>query len=406
LLLNSACTQFPDGLANRSGLVGRRLMLHPLASVFGLFGEFLHSWQGQAGASIQSMQFYCSDPNRGFIRGARWSLTPTGGPMRNALAGGVWGPEHHARLRERLGHGASWALIAEDLPELDNRVELSTTTTDSSGIPGATVNYRMSDNTRRILEWHGARAAESLREAGAVHTEFNWLPRNGHLLGTARMGDDPATSVVDRWGMAHDIANLGIIDGSVFVTAGGVNPTSTICALALRAAEHLLERRADVPAPDRVRIFAPGPTPLGAQSRADAEPDLEFDERERRRFELWANFLIPGTSQMPSPSEVGVPGPLLDQVLQARPYLAPALRDALQREPQTDDPTLGLNDLRPGQRIALTTAVAGAYYLAPEVRARIGYPGQQTIPVPSFRLPQYFEEGLIDRVLERTELTS
>ncbi len=65
-----------------------------------------------------------------------------------------------------------------------------------------------------------------------------------HLLGTARMGDDPATSVVDRWGRAHDVDNLYVVDGSVFVTAGGVNPTNTIQSLALRFADRLVERRA------------------------------------------------------------------------------------------------------------------------------------------------------------------
>ena len=65
-----------------------------------------------------------------------------------------------------------------------------------------------------------------------------------HLLGTARMGVDPATSVVDGWGRAHDVANLFVVDGSVFVTSSGVNPTSTICALALRTATHIVDTRA------------------------------------------------------------------------------------------------------------------------------------------------------------------
>jgi len=64
-----------------------------------------------------------------------------------------------------------------------------------------------------------------------------------HLLGTARMGDDPETSVVNRWCRSHDVENLYVIDGSVFVTSGGVNPTATISALALRATERLIERR-------------------------------------------------------------------------------------------------------------------------------------------------------------------
>jgi choline dehydrogenase-like flavoprotein len=66
-----------------------------------------------------------------------------------------------------------------------------------------------------------------------------------HLLGTARMGDHPETSVVDPWGRSHDVPNLFVVGGSMFVTAGGVNPTSTISALALRAADHMVSARAD-----------------------------------------------------------------------------------------------------------------------------------------------------------------
>jgi choline dehydrogenase-like flavoprotein len=65
----------------------------------------------------------------------------------------------------------------------------------------------------------------------------------GHIMGTARMGDDPATSVVDRWNRSHDVPNLYIADGSTFVTSGGVNPTSTIVSLALRAADRMVETR-------------------------------------------------------------------------------------------------------------------------------------------------------------------
>ena len=70
-----------------------------------------------------------------------------------------------------------------------------------------------------------------------------------HLLGTARMGDDPTTSVLDRWNRTHDVPNLYVVDGSCFVTSAGVNPTSSICALALRAADHMVETRFDQQVP-------------------------------------------------------------------------------------------------------------------------------------------------------------
>jgi choline dehydrogenase-like flavoprotein len=249
LLLLSASPRHPDGLANSSGLVGRRLMMHPFASVTGLFDESLESWQGHFGCSIESFEFYETDERRGFVRGAKWGLAPTGGPVNAALpsrAGEqVWGEEHHLHVRNRLGRGASWGLFGEDLPDESNQVTLSTSATDSSGLPAPELHYRVSDNSRRLLDFHIAKASESLVEAGAHTVEVDRLMRYSgwHLLGTARMGSDPATSVVDEWNRAHDVPNLYVVDGSCFVTSGGVNPTSTICALALRAADHLVDTR-------------------------------------------------------------------------------------------------------------------------------------------------------------------
>lgn len=249
LLLLSADPRQPDGLANSSGLVGKRLMMHPFANVAGLFDEPLLSWQGQFGDLIESLEFYETDERRGFVRGARWALAPTGGPINTALpsrAGTqVWGPDHHLHVRSHLGHGANWGLFGEDLPDEANHITLSPTVTDSSGIPAPEVHYRMSENSRRMLDFHIERATESLLEAGARTVEVDRLMRYSgwHLLGTARMGDDPRTSVLDRWNRTHDVPNLYVADGSCFVTSSGVNPTSTIVALAMRAADHMIETR-------------------------------------------------------------------------------------------------------------------------------------------------------------------
>jgi choline dehydrogenase-like flavoprotein len=124
-------------------------------------------------------------------------------------------------------------------------VTLSSRTTDGDGIPAPEIHYRMADNSRRMLDFHIERAKESMEAAGAYKIEVDRLMRYSgwHLLGTARMGDDPKTSVVDRWNRAHDVPNLYVVDGSVFVTSTGVNPTSTIVAIALRAADHMIETR-------------------------------------------------------------------------------------------------------------------------------------------------------------------
>jgi choline dehydrogenase-like flavoprotein len=251
LLQLSASTAFPDGLANSSGLVGRRLMMHPFAVVTGMFERFLETWRGNVGSRIHCLEFYETHKDRGFVRGAKWSLAPsTGGPMSAAMparaGSAVWGPEHHRHVRDRFGHCLSWGIFGEDLPDERNRVELDPEHVDGAGLPGAKVAYATSENSRRLLDFHVERATESMLEAGAVRVESLTMMRNAgwHLLGTARMGNDPATSVVDPWGKTHDIDNLYIVDGSVFVTSGGVNPTNTISSLALRFADGLVERRA------------------------------------------------------------------------------------------------------------------------------------------------------------------
>jgi choline dehydrogenase-like flavoprotein len=251
LLLMSAGAGHNEGLANSSGLVGRRLMMHPFAVVTGLFEENLESWQGQFGAAISSFEFYETNTDRGFVRGAKWALAPTGGPLLNSLpqrsGEEVWGPDHHLRFRERFGHGAGWAIFGEDLPDVENGVTLDDTLTDGSGLPSPKINYRFSDNSKRLIDFQIARATESLQAAGAHSVETGRLLKYSgwHLMGTARMGNDPATSVVDRYGRSHDVPNLFIVDASTFVTSGAVNPTNTLSALALRTVEHAIAARSD-----------------------------------------------------------------------------------------------------------------------------------------------------------------
>jgi len=240
-------------LANRSGLVGRNLMVHPFASVAGVFEESLRAWIGHAGPKIVSYEFYETDAARGFVRGAKWSLGAMAGPVGIALlapaeGGPGFGRAHAAGMRERLGRMLTWSIFTEDLPEAHNRVELSADATDSAGLPAARVHYRISDNTRRMLDFHAERARESLQAAGATQIDATVPVRASgwHLLGTARMGTDPERSVVDPNLRAHDVPNLYIADGSTFVTSAGVNPTSTVAALAARLGDHLVRGGRDL----------------------------------------------------------------------------------------------------------------------------------------------------------------
>ena len=258
LLLLSATSAFPSGLANSSGLVGKRLMMHPFGTVVGLFEDDLGSTHGVWGQHLHSLEFYETDASRGFVRGAKWGLQPTGGPVSMTRAypwgeeNAIWGAGFHAGIRKRLGHSAMWGIIAEDLPDETNRVMLDPELKDSDGIPAPKIIYRMSENSFRLLDFHLARAKESLEAAGAYETVIAPLIRETgwHLLGTCKMGTNPATSVVDAWGRTHDIPNLYIFDGSIWPTSSGMNPTATIAAMSLRCADHLVRHRAhqEVPA--------------------------------------------------------------------------------------------------------------------------------------------------------------
>jgi choline dehydrogenase-like flavoprotein len=251
LLLNSRSSRFPDGLANSSGLVGRHLMMHPYAAVSGHFDEPLESWMGPSGQNIYSMQFYETDTSRNFVRGAKWQVMPSGGPLGlRAAYGGkaleeAWGASLHRNTARTFGRSFEWGITAEDLPEEANRVVLDAQLTDSDGVPSPHIIYRNSQNTRNMLDFHLQRATEAMEAAGAVGTSKTALMRDcgWHLMGTARMGNDPKTSVVDQWGKSHDVPNLFIYDGSIFVTSGAANPTATITAIALRAVTHLIAER-------------------------------------------------------------------------------------------------------------------------------------------------------------------
>lgn len=252
ILLNSASDRFPDGLANSSGMLGRNLMLHPYAYIKGFFDD-PHDGHFGPPISTWSMQFYETDPGRDFVRGYCYQFSRGMPPVRTALEGLrdgsiPWGAGHHDAFASQFGHGAGMLAICEDLPELHNTVTLDPELTDADGIPAPKMTYTLSDNSRNMLDHAIARGTEILAEAGARDIS-GWGPimnAGWHLMGTARMGDDPESSVVNSWGRSHDVRNLFVVDGSVFVTSGGVNPTSTIQAYALYAADQIKARIYDL----------------------------------------------------------------------------------------------------------------------------------------------------------------
>jgi choline dehydrogenase-like flavoprotein len=252
LMLLSRGKAHAHGLGNENDLVGRNLMHHPTGMVTGVFDEPMDGFKGPFATSILCQQFYETDRSRGFVRGFQMQLVRSDAPLGTAV--GVylprlpWGERHHGRFLDVFGRTASLTVTTEDLPNPANRVTLDDSLVDADGVPAPKMTYRVDENARAMIRFGIARATEAFEAAGAVETLPQSLLEGAgfHLLGTARMGDDPATSVVDRWCRVHTARNVLVVDGSVFVTAAALNPTPTIQALALRAADALVRDRAKI----------------------------------------------------------------------------------------------------------------------------------------------------------------
>lgn len=246
MLLASRSRRFPDGLANAHGVVGKYLMHHPSRYIEGVFDAPFES-TSYTSNPLFSQQFYETDRRRGFVRGYSMMIYRPFGPASVAWGDSEpvpWGAAHHAEMRRRFRHSVGIAIMSEDLPEAVNRVELDAQVADANGIAAPRVTYRAAENTKAMLK-HGADAARQLLEAAGARTIFDSgrVMNFAHYMGTARMGHDPRVSVVNAWNQAHGVPNLFVVDGSSFTTSAGVNPTSTIGALALRAADGIWSRR-------------------------------------------------------------------------------------------------------------------------------------------------------------------
>jgi choline dehydrogenase-like flavoprotein len=224
------------------GALGRYLMFHPIAYARGMFNDELDGPRGPVGSCIYSHEFYEHQPGRRITRALQLQVTRENALLAQASRlQPVWGEAAHRLLREEFRRSLPVMVVAEDLPEARNRVVL-TDAVAPDGLPNVRVEYTLSENSRTTLDFGLDRAEELLRAAGAHRiARVPLAPLTGwHLLGTARMGTDPATSVTDAHGRCHAAANLLVADGSLFPTAGAVNPGITIAALALKVADDLL----------------------------------------------------------------------------------------------------------------------------------------------------------------------
>jgi choline dehydrogenase-like flavoprotein len=180
----------------------------------------------------------------GFLRGYAVNVSSSAGPM-DARWFTEYGPALDKKLDEYNGSGFTTNIMGETLGHYENHVTLNKQVVDAWGMPTLTISTKYGDNEKNMAKDMVDTTAAMAEAAGfeilAKNYEFNPPGFSIHEQGTARMGDDPKTSVVNKWNQSHDIKNMFITDASVFVSAGWQNPTITMCALAMRASEYLAE---------------------------------------------------------------------------------------------------------------------------------------------------------------------
>lgn len=246
LLLLSKSQRFPNGLANNNDVVGRYLMLGNTVSANALFEHPLNDYKGLVtGAAI--VDFVPSDPKRGFYGGGRMTARGFDTPINYALRGlspgtARWGAAYKQALRDEANHKMTITSFVTQLPLATNRVDLDPDMKDAWGLPAMRITSQSHPDDIKSMEFFRQKGLEVLQAAGATKTwagPVNDARGSAHNRGSCRMGNDPKTSVVNKYHRAHDVPNLFIVDGSTLVTGGRNHPTMTIQALAFRAAEHI-----------------------------------------------------------------------------------------------------------------------------------------------------------------------
>ncbi|WP_299734434.1 GMC family oxidoreductase [uncultured Roseobacter sp.] len=238
LLLNSASSMFPDGLANSSGQVGRNYMRHMTGSVYAVFDKPVKMWRGTTMAGIIQDEAQ-HDPSRGFVGGYELETLALGLPFMAAfLDPGGWGREFTTALDSYENMAGMW-IVGEDMPQETNRITLNHDLKDQYGLPAPNVHFDDHPNDIAMRN-HAYQQGMAVYDAVGATRVFPTPPYpSTHNLGTNRMSENARDGVVNKHGQTHDIANLFISDGSQFTTGAAENPTLTIVALAIRQADHI-----------------------------------------------------------------------------------------------------------------------------------------------------------------------
>jgi choline dehydrogenase-like flavoprotein len=250
LLLLSCSGRFPHGLANGSDLVGRNATFHEYSAAVGVFDDPIYAWAGGGYVAASSYEFYEHDDARGFVGGCHIAAAGVGIPLPinwSLPDRPAWGAQAKQIDRDFYNHSFAVGMVLHDMPQHDNRVELDDQVKDAWGLPVARITHKPHPNDLAQGRWVIDRNAEILDAAGAKKVYRVYPDRItgncSHQHSTVRMGNDPDTSVLNKYCQAHEVDNLFVVDGGPFPTATGANPTLSIMANAWRVAENILQRR-------------------------------------------------------------------------------------------------------------------------------------------------------------------
>jgi gluconate 2-dehydrogenase alpha chain len=252
LLLLSTSKAFPKGLSNNRGQVGRHYFSHnQIATVNALFPRNLNTWYGLPAQGVAVDDWADDNFDHGgvdFIGGGNlWVYSdrrPIGAANMSTFGRAPrWGARWKAFIKENADRGNTAYLQRTTLPYEDNYLDLDPTRKDPLGFPVCRITADYKENERKLADFIQDKMIQWYRAAGAIATEKTPVGTMGpstHAYGGTRMGDNPDTNVVNRWGLSHEVPNLGVLGASVMGTSGARNPTLTAQALAWRTADHVV----------------------------------------------------------------------------------------------------------------------------------------------------------------------